>query len=142
MSPKGITTDPSKTDQVSLWPIPTCKRDVQQFLGLANYYCHFIQHFATVAKPLHHLTEKTASFKWTAECQTAFDDLKQRLTIAPVLAHPHYDQEFILDTDASDTGIGAMLSQVQDDGMEHVIAYASQPLNAVIASQDVNSLLL
>lgn len=91
LSPKGITTDPSKIDRVASWPAPTCKHDVQQFLGLANYYRRFIQDFATIAKPLHHLTEKTACFKWTVECQTAFEDLKNRLPTAPVLAHPNYD---------------------------------------------------
>ena len=129
VSPKGITTDPSKTDKVASWPTPTSKRDVQQFLGLANYYRRFIKDFASIASPLHRLTEKTASFKWTTECEAAFSDLKDKLTTAPVLEHPHYDKEFILDTDASATGIGAVLSQVQDDGREHVIAYASRTLS-------------
>ena len=77
VSPSGITTDPSKTNRVASWPAPTCKRDIQQFLGLANCYRRFIQCFASIAKPLYRLTEKTASFKRTAECQTAFEDLRQ-----------------------------------------------------------------
>ena len=129
VSPKGITTDPSKTDKVASWPTPTSKRDVQQFLGLANYYHRFIKDFASIARPLHRLTEKTATFKWTTECEAAFSDLKDKLTTAPVLEHPRYDKEFIIDTDASATGIGAVLSQVQDDGREHVIAYASRTLS-------------
>ena len=100
---EGIATDPSKIDRVASWPTPTCTRDVQQFLGLANYYCRFIQHSTSIANPLHCLTEKTAPFKWTTECQTAFDVLKHRLTTAPVLVHPRYDRQFILDTDASAT---------------------------------------
>ena len=72
----GVAPDPSKTEKVTSWPTPTCKRDVQQFIGLANYYRRFIKDFASIARPLHRLTEKTASFKWTSECQTAFDTLK------------------------------------------------------------------
>ena len=82
-----------------------------------------------IAKPLHRLTEKTAPFKWTEETQTSFDQLKHTLTTAPVLAHPSFKCQFILDTDASATGIGAVLSQVQDDGTERVIAFASQTLS-------------
>ena len=122
----GIT---NKTDKVTSWPIPTSKQEVQQFLGLANYYCHFGKNFATIAKPLHRLTEKTASFKWTAKSQAAFDDLKRTLTSAPILAHPIYNKAFILDTDASATGICAVLSQMQSDGSERVIAYASKTLS-------------
>lgn len=62
ISPTGIATDPSKTDKVMAWPTPTCCRDVQQFLGLTNYYCRFIKNFATIVQPLHRLTEKTAAF--------------------------------------------------------------------------------
>ena len=93
-------------------------QEVQQFLGLANYYRRFISDFATIAKPLHQLTE----------CQEAFDHLRRRLTTAPVLAFPDYSKPFILDTDASDTGIGAVLSQLDDDGRECVIAYGSRLL--------------
>ena len=106
------------------------------FLRLANYYRRFIKDFATIAKPLHVLTKKNANFRWTKEAQEAFDQLKQRLTALPVLAHPDFTQPFILDTDASATGIGAVLSQRHSDGMERVISYASRTLskpNAIIA---------
>ena len=128
VSPSGVAPDPSKTDKVTSWPTPACKRDVQQFIGLANYYRRFIRNFASIARPLHRLTEKTASFKWTSECQTAFDSLKLKLTSAPVLAHPDGKYPFLLDTDASGSGIGAVLSQTYPDGTEKVIAYASRAL--------------
>ena len=85
--------------------------------------------FAAIAKPLHHLTEKTAKFNWSLQCEQAFIELKQHLTSAPILALPDFSQQFILDSDASDVGIGAVLSQKQVDGSEHVIAYASRVLS-------------
>ena len=128
VSADGVRTDPSKTEKVAQWPVPTNRKEIQQFLGLANYYRRFVKDFATIAKPLHSLTEKTAKFEWTSKCQTAFEELRHRLITAPVLAFPDYEREFILDTDASDTGIGAVLSQVQEDGSERIIAYASRVL--------------
>ena len=129
VSSSGIAADPSKTSKVSTWPVPTCRREVQQFLGLANYYRRFIKDFASIAKPLHHLTEKNVKFEWTPSCQEAFELLKSKLTSPPVLAHPDFQLPFILDTDASATGIGAVLSQCHSDGKEEVIAYASRTLS-------------
>ena len=103
--------------------------EVQQFLGLANYYRRFIKDFAPIAKPLHHLTEKDVKFEWTPACQEAFELLKSKLTSPPVLAHPDFQLPFILDTDASATGIGAVLSQCHSDRKEEVIAYASRTLS-------------
>ena len=111
------------------WPIPTCQRDVQCFLGLANYYCRFVKDYANIARPLHRLTEKNAIFKWTKECQQSFDNLRERLISAPILAFPDCSKPFILDTDANNTGIGAVLSQKQEVGTERVIAYASRVLS-------------
>ena len=127
ISPGGITTDSFKTDKVNKWPIPTSQRETRQFLGFVSYYRRFIKDFATIAKPLHHLTDKNAQFKWTSHCQTAFDHLKECLTTAPVLAFPDFNKTFILNTDTSDAGIGAALSQLDDQNKERVIAYASKP---------------
>jgi len=127
VSAEGISPDPDKTQRVREWPTPTTIKETQQFLGLASYYRRFIMDFATIASPLHKLTEKRSEFRWTSQCQEAFDCLKCRLVSAPILALPDWSQSFLLDTDASDTGIGAVLSQVQD-GKEHVIAYASRSL--------------
>ena len=129
VSSRGISTDPSKTEVISKWPTPQSKRELQQFLGLANYYRRFIKHFADIAKPLHRLTEKNATFEWTETCQLAFDKLRKCLMSSPVLAYPDYSKQFVLDTDASDCGIGAVLSQVNDDQSECVIAYASRSLS-------------
>ena len=128
VSTHGITPDPQKTSKVKEWPwpTPTTVKEVQQFLGLANYYRRFIQDFATIAKPLHRLTESNRPFQWTKECQHSFSTLKNHLTSAPVLALPNWPRPFVLDTDASEVGIGAVLSQIHQDGTEHVIGYASR----------------
>ena len=102
VSAQGITPDPDKTDRVNRWLTPQSAKEVQQFLGLANYYRRFIKNFASVAKPLHRLTEKGRKFKWTQESDQAFNTLKQKLTSAPVLALPNWSIPFLLDTDASD----------------------------------------
>ena len=127
VSADGILPDPDKTCRVREWPIPTTIKETQQFLGLASYYRRFIKNFASVASPLHKLTEKNSEFKWTTQCQEAFDCLKTRLVSAPILALPDWSQPFILDTDASDMGIGAVLSQIQE-GRECAVAYASRSL--------------
>ena len=88
-----------------------------------------MQDFAKIAKPLHRLTEKTNKFEWTSDCQEAFDDLRLKLVSAPILAFPDYTKPFTLDTDASDTGVGAVLSQLDDNGAERVVAYASRTLS-------------
>ena len=129
VSAKGVATDPQKVQKVREWPTPRNVSEVRQFVGLASYYRRFVRDFATVAKPLHELTKKYARFNWTAECQEAFEELKLRLTSAPVLAYPLDSGELFLDTDASDWGIGAVLSQIQE-GEEKVLAYGSRRLSA------------
>ena len=124
----GISTDPKKVEAVQNWPIPRTIKEVRSFLGLCSYYRKFIKSFATVAKPLHQLSEKSQEFHWDQKCKEAFDRLKQLLTEAPILTYPDPQKDFILDTDASGTGIGAVLSQIQD-GKKKVIAYYSRVLS-------------
>lgn len=83
-----MATDPAKIKKVATWPVLTSNREVQQFLGLANYYRRFVEKFAHIARPLHRLTKRTATFNWTYECKDAFDKLRQCLTFAPILAYP------------------------------------------------------
>jgi predicted aspartyl protease len=128
VSGEGIATSPSKIQAVSEWPTPRSVKDVRAFIGLASYYRRFVQGFAEVAAPLHALTGKEQSFLWDDRCQVAFQQLKQALTVAPVLAMPLDGEPYILDTDDSNHGIGAVLSQVQN-GMERPIAYASRTYN-------------
>lgn len=113
-----VAIEPAKAARVMQWPEPVNEREVQQFLRLANYYHRFGRDSATIARPLHHLTENTATFEWSSQCQEAFDELRQRLTSAPVAAFLNSSSPFIVDTDASDSRIGAELSQLQPDGTE------------------------
>ena len=127
ISREGIKTDPRKTEAVREWPRPENVHDVHSFLGFCSYYRRFFPKFAEVAKPLHCLSEKGKNFIWSDECESAYQTLKNRMGEAPVLAHPDFKQPFILDTDASDLAIGAVLSE-RLDGQENVIAYASRTL--------------
>jgi len=128
VSGQGIATDPSKIKLVAEWPTPRSLGDVRAFLGLAGYYRRFVTGFASIAGPLHAMMGKGKKFLLTPEAQQSFDRLTVKLTSQPILAMPQDEGEMILDTDASDTAIGAVLSQKQG-GYERVIAYASRRLD-------------
>jgi len=128
VSDHGVAVDPEKAKAVKEWPVPADKTQVKSFLGLCTYYRRFVAGFATIAKPLTRLTEDANAFDWTEECQAAFQELKRRLTTAPILCYPRSDGAFILDTDASNVAIGGVLSQTQD-GQERVIGYFSKVLS-------------
>ena len=91
-------------------------------MGTSDCYRRLVKDFSSIAVPLFALIKKDVKFVWTDECQTAFDTLKVRLTLAPILALPTDEGTYVLDTDASDYGLVAVLSQIQD-GIERVIAY-------------------
>ncbi|XP_062616013.1 uncharacterized protein LOC134277706 [Saccostrea cucullata] len=129
VSKEGIKTDPSKIEAVKNWKTPSNVTELRSFLGLAAYYRRFIKDFAKTAKCLHILTGKNQEWNWTQECDTAFEFLKQKLISAPILGYPDVNAgDFILDTDASNEAIGAVLSQIQN-GREIVISYGSRVLN-------------
>ena len=123
ISKGGIAVDPSKVKDVSDWPIPQNVREVRGFLGLAGYYRRFIENFSKIAKPMTSLLEKGVAFKWTEARQTAFEELKKRLTAAPVLILPDQQKRFTVYCDASKEGLGCVLMQDRQ-----VIAYASRQL--------------
>ena len=124
----GISTDVEKTSVIQDWPPCKTAKQCRSFLGLASYYRRYCPGFAEIARPLHELCKKGAVFKWTPDCQTAFDNLKKLLTNPPVLGYPVPGQRFILDTDACQFSVGTVLSQVQN-GNERVIAYMSKSIN-------------
>lgn len=125
VSSEGVATDLSKVADVKDWPRPNSVRDVRGFIGLCSYYRKFVKNFAQIARPLHHLTEKGQRFSWSDECERAFQTLKNALSSSPVLAYPTQNDKYILDTDASNESMGAVLSQIQN-GEELVIAYFSK----------------
>ena len=129
VSQEGVRTDPKKIESIKNWPIPCDTKGVRSFLGLASYYRKFIPGFATSAHSLTRLTEKDVKFKWGPEESNSFEELKQALISSPILAYPNDKGMYIVDTDASNFGIGAVLSQVQN-GQERVIAYASKSLSS------------
>ena len=128
VSGKGIAPDPGKIEAVAQWPRPTTASEIKSFLGLCSYYRRFVPLFAEIAHPLHQLAT-VVPFKWTEEAEEAFQKLKLALTNPPVLAYPDPSSSFILDTDASAAGIGAVLSQEHPtDKQERVVAYFSRAL--------------
>ena len=124
----GISPDPGNIAAVKSQPKPTTVTEVKGFLGLCSYYQRFISSFADITHPLHRCTTAT-SFMWTQETDDAFSRLKLALTEAPLLIYPQLDAEFVLDTDASGTGIEAVLSQ-QVHGQERVVANFSRALSS------------
>ncbi|GBM73164.1 Retrovirus-related Pol polyprotein from transposon 17.6 [Araneus ventricosus] len=108
---------------------PTTKTQIRAFLGLAGYYAHYVKNFSLTAAPLTQSLKgkvKKERVNWTEECNQAFTELKNRLTEMPVLYAPDYNREFIVQTDASDLGIGIVLSQRDDKGEEHPVLYLSK----------------
>ena len=122
---EGVSTDPDKVKAVREWKTPKCSDETRSFLGFVGYYRKFCPDYATAAKPLNRIAAKGATFKWGAEEQEAFDKLRGFIMESPVLAYPDFTKDFLVDTDASLDGAGAVLSQMVD-GEERVIAYFSK----------------
>ena len=141
VSASGIEMQDDKLDAIRSWPVPKTVRDLRTFAGLTSYYRRFVLHFATVASPLYVLLRKGANFVWGDAQQAAFEKLKELLMSAPILGNPQDEGQFILDTDAASTGLGAVLSQVQGDA-EVVLAYASRSLTKPERNYDTTRLEL
>ena len=129
MNVEGISPNPKTVEAVKTWKEPGSIKEIQSFLGLCSYYRQYIANFSHIAAPMTRLTKKNVKFQWDGSCQKAFEELKEKLCSAPILAYPKPGLKYLLDTDASDVGIGGVLSQVQD-GKERVIAYASKRLSS------------
>ncbi|XP_061998945.1 uncharacterized protein LOC133716243 [Rosa rugosa] len=123
VSKDGVSVDPSKVEAVMSWSRPTTVTEIRSFLGLAGYYRRFIEGFSSIASALTKLTRKDSQFIWTDECEKAFNELKTRLTTAPVLTIPTSGGGLVIYSDASHQGLGCVL--MQNGG---VVAYGSRQL--------------
>ncbi|WVZ80632.1 LOW QUALITY PROTEIN: hypothetical protein U9M48_028091 [Paspalum notatum var. saurae] len=127
VSKGGIMVDPSKISSVMDWKVPEVVKEVRGFLGLAGYYRRFIESFSGIAKPMTSLLEKGVPFIWTKERQAAFDELKKRLTTAPVLTLPDLTKSFTVYCDASKEGLGCVLMQ-EGKLRKHEVNYPTHDL--------------
>ncbi|XP_023806908.1 uncharacterized protein LOC105356774 isoform X2 [Oryzias latipes] len=132
-----VKMDPKKVQAVLEWPKPENRKQLQRFLGFANFYRRFIKNYSKIASPLYALTSCKRTFSWNQEAESAFQELKYRFTSAPVLITPDPGRQFIVEVDASDTGIGAILSQRSQDNKVHPCAFFSRRLSSAEKNYDV-----
>ena len=127
LSENGVEVNPEKTELITNYKVPTNPKQVRQFLGLTQYFRRFQKNYSKTAYPLQQLTRKDVPFIWTEDCQKAFDTLRNNLVKPPILAYPNMSHSFIVTTDASDTGLGYILSQ-EINGEERVIQFSGRAL--------------
>ncbi|GJP52437.1 hypothetical protein CLOM_g11550, partial [Closterium sp. NIES-68] len=128
VSAQGVHVDPKKIEAVRTWKTPENVKELQQFLGFANYYNRFVPQYAKLAAPLTNLLKKNTPYKWETKHQEAVEQLKQALTSAPVLILPDPERDYVIEADASDQAVGAVLMQDQGNGLQP-IAYLSKKLH-------------
>jgi len=138
IGPEGIKMEKKKVKEVLEWPMPKCIKDVQKFLGLANYYRRFIEGFATVARPLHDLVKKDKKWDWTERQEKVFKELKEQFTKEPVLAAPDIDKKMRMEVDASDYATGGVLSMECEDGLWRPVAFLSKSLNETERNYEIH----
>lgn len=127
VSAKGVSINPENIKAVATWPVPKTKKELESFIGFANYHREHINNFSEITVPLHQLTGKKIDFVWSDKHQLAFENIKKALIEAATLNYPNPSYTFILDTYSSDVSIGAELSQVQE-GQEKIISFSSKVL--------------
>ena len=116
----------AKIQTIVKYPIPTSRKELARFLGMAGYYRNFCLNFSDIAAPLTNLLSKKVKFVWTDDCQLAFDKVKLLLQKSPVLKSPDYEKPFKLIIDSSDVGTGSVLVQEASDGLDHPVSYFSK----------------
>ncbi|KAG3174618.1 hypothetical protein PC128_g17995 [Phytophthora cactorum] len=136
----GVRPDPEKVRVISEWPTLSNVKELRQFLGLAMYLCKYVENYAGKIRPLSQLLKKEAEWKWTAECQQAFEAVKQGLTEVLILAVADQDRSFHVVCDASDFAIGCALMQHDHEGRDRVVYYQSSQLSATIPYMTRSSL--
>ena len=136
----GLKPDPGKVEKIEKLREPTDVSSLRSVLGLFSYYRKFIKDFSKIIRPITKLLKKDIPLIWTDEQQRAFDILKEKLTTAPILQYPDFEKSFILMTDASKNGLGAVLSQLDDENREKVITYASRSLRGAEENYPITEL--
>lgn len=129
ISPDGVKMDPKKTEAIMKFVSPKNEKQLKSFLGLAGFYRKFIPAFSAIAEPLHKLLRKDVIFAWNEECEAAFRKLINVIALDITLQYPDFNKDFYLTCDASNFGIGAVLSQKNDEGLDQPIAFISRSLN-------------
>ena len=135
---EGIKMEKEKVKGVLEWLIPKSIKDVQKFLGLANYYRQFIKGFATVARPLYNLVKKDKKWEWTEKEKKAFRELKERFTKEPVLAALDINKKMRMEVDASDYATGGVLLMECEDGLWRPVAFLSKSLNGAKRNYEIH----
>lgn len=130
ISQNGIKMDPQKTEAIRNFIPPTNEKKLKSFLGLAGFYRKYVPNFSIIAQPLHNLLKKDVVYEWDSKCQQAFEMLINVISHDIVLQFPNFDNHFYLTTDASNFGIGAVLSQKDEKGYDRPLAFISRSLNA------------
>jgi len=138
IGPEGIKMEEEKVKGIVEWLIPKCVKDVQKFLGLANYYCRFIEGFASIARPLHDMVKKDKKWEWMEKQDKAFEELKRRFTKEPVLAAPDIDKKMRMEVDASDYTTGGVLLMECEDGIWRPVAFLSKSLNETERNYEIH----
>ena len=136
----GIKPGELKVKKIKDMERPKTVKDVRSFVMLCSYYRKFVKDFSKISKPLTELVKKDVKFEWTNKQEEAFRKLKEKLTSYPILRHPDMERKFILMTDASREGLGAVLAQLDDNSKEYVVAYASRSLRGAEASYPITDL--
>ena len=129
IGPEGIKMEKVKVKGVLKWPTLKCVKDVQKFLGLANYYCRFIKSFASIARPLYDMAKKDKKWDWMEKQEKAFRELKERFTKELVLAAPDINKKMRMEVDALDYATGGVLSMECKDGLWRPVVFLSKSLN-------------
>jgi len=135
---EGIQTDYNKVQAIQEWPVPTNLRELQQFIGMVNYYRRYINNYAQGMGPLFQLLKKQTSFKWEKEQQRAFEEAKSKLTTAPLLVQHDPEKETTIETDASDYAIGARMTQPGPNGKPRPVAFYSRKLIQAELNYDIH----
>ena len=131
LSPSGLTMSDDKIKIIQDWPEPKKVKDIQSFLGFANFYHWFIFNYSDIVIPLTYLTQKNIPWKFDSSCQDAFNSLKKAFTSAPILTHWIPNAQLIVETNASDYALAAILSIVNEDNEVHLVAFHSHTFTAV-----------